>query len=352
MAALQLAVESLRVLPGSPGRDLVYAARLVDLGWMHIRLGELARARSTLEESHALFEAHSAAPVPGQSSDPVLGLGMVALLEGRYDDAARLGEVALRGAGVQAASNRPRALFVLARAAHAQGNYRSAREHAENALAAASELGHSWLVASLHNELGNTLCAMGEYAEATHHYRTYFALREAFDDRRGMATALTGLGRVALCEGRTSDASTLFERSLGLLRQVGAQLDTSMTLDGLSAVAAAEGNTDQARRYLAEALELALASAGEPLLLTVLTSAAELLLATDRAMWGAEAVVLVQHHHAIDHQTRERAARVRELYERELPAELLAAAVRRGQRGTLRQFTPQLQAILAIAIRE
>jgi len=352
VSALQLAVESLRALPASPGRDLVYAARLVDLGWMHIRLGELARARAALEESHALFEMHAAAPLPGQASDPVLALGMVALLEGRYADAACLGEAALRSAEARAPSNRRRALFVLAKAAHAQGEYLAARDYAEDALAAASELGHRWLVASLHNELGNTLCALGEYREAIHHYQTYYALRDAFDDRRGMATALLGLGRVALREGRHADARGLFERSLAILRHVGAQVDTGMALDGLAAVDGAAGDYDEARRCLCEALELALASASEPLLLTVLTSAARLLLSTEKAMWGAEALVLVQQHPAVDHEMSERAAKLRQQYERELAPEIMASAVRRRQRGTLRQFTPQLQAFLAVPSHE
>jgi tetratricopeptide (TPR) repeat protein len=300
-----------------------------------------------LAESHALFEAYGIVPLPGQGSDPWLGLGMVALLQGNYAEAAHVAETALgRSADPARRSNRPRALFLLMKAAHAQGYYAEARRFGEEALAVAAEQGHSWLVASLYNELGTTLCAMGNYTEARHHYEIYYTLREAFDDRRGMATALHGLGTVALLAKRYDAARGLFERALGIIRQVGARVDTGFALDGLAAVASASGEDDEARRYLAEALQLALTTGSQPLLLAVVVRAAHLLLRTTKRAWGPEALVLVLQHAATDSDMTRRAYALLEQYERELPPADFAAAVGRGQGGSLALFTPQLEAIL------
>jgi DNA-binding CsgD family transcriptional regulator len=175
-------------------------------------------------------------------------------------------------------------------------------------------------------------------------------LREVFDDQRGMALALLGLGRVALRERRHADARTLFERGLAILRQVGAQVDTGFALDGLAAVAVATDEYEEARRCLAEALQLALATGSQPLLLWVLLGAAQLLLPTEKAAWGPEAVMLVLNHPACDHEMRDHAHRLLNQYERMLAPSVFAAATHRGQHGTLRLFTAQLEAILELPV--
>jgi len=97
---------------------------------------------------------------------------------------------------------------------------------------------------------------------------------------------------------------------------------------------------------LTEALHLALTTASQPLLLTVLIDAAQLLLLTDKAAWGSEALVLVLHHPAHDCEMSDRAHVLLEQYKRVLPPNEFAAATQRAQRSTLRLFTAQLQAIL------
>ena len=103
---------------------------------------------------------------------------MVALVEGNFSEAVRLGMAGPERAEAEGhRGNQVFGLYVLVGAALAQGQSRLAQRYARRLQELTEALGNRWLLAYCRIELGKTAAALGAYAEARDHYEAAYALR-------------------------------------------------------------------------------------------------------------------------------------------------------------------------------
>jgi tetratricopeptide (TPR) repeat protein len=121
-------------------RQPVIALLLVELGWINIRLGQFEEAARRLNASQAIYRRLDLPPLPGQATDPRLGLSALASIRGDYDQAERLAEQARQTAVAQNhLNNLPTALYLLASIASAQGRYAQAQSFARRPMTPAAK---------------------------------------------------------------------------------------------------------------------------------------------------------------------------------------------------------------------
>lgn len=317
-------------------------------GWFSIRFGRHTQAAALFAQAEDLFNRLQVPPLPGQGTDPLLGRAILALIEGAYAEAGRLGEELVRRAEAQKhISNLPYAWYVLTNAALAQGQYQAAQHYARQAYAAVQASQDHWFMAYCLNELGNVALALNDYAAARQHYQASYTLREEFDDPQGMALALNLLGKVALVQQDYSEARRLYQESLAIYHDVGDRGGIATALHGLGRVRCAEGNFQEARRSFRQALEIAAEIRFTPLILTIFVSVAEMLHQAGQPEWSVTLLVLILRHPASDREASDRAHTLIEHYERQMPPDALIAATRSGQTAALDEVVARLVQELA-----
>jgi predicted ATPase/DNA-binding NarL/FixJ family response regulator len=306
-ALIEQALERLRALPATAERQVAIADCLHALGLLRLRAGQIGEARQLFADSAAIADPLALPRSIGDSTEPLAGLGLVALVAGDYREAVRLGMAALqRGEAEQHGGNQRDGLYVLVSAALAQGQYRIARRYAQRVYALVQELGNRWFLAYCHIALGHIASGRGAYAEARRHYEAAYLLREEFADPEGMALALAAQAKAALLEGNPIQSGYLYERSLAIYRYVGDQGGLAAALDGLGRAHIALGKYVAAREALARALRIATEMAYTPLQLSALISVAELLLVTGDQVEDLPIIRLVARHPAADREATQR----------------------------------------------
>jgi ATP/maltotriose-dependent transcriptional regulator MalT len=287
---------------------MAIADGLTSMGWFRLRQGRIDEARGHFVAS-ATGHGEAGGPLPpGDGTDPLGGLGVLALVEGDYREAVRLGlAVIARAESEGHPGNLVNGLYLLVRAALLQGQHRVAQRHARRMQAALQALDNRWFAAYAEIELGNIAAGLGAYAAARAHYEAAYALREEYGDPEGMALALAAQGRAALLAGAPAEAARLHERSLAIYEYLGDQGGLAGALDGLGRALAARGAHGQARDAIGRALRIAAERGFTPLQLGALTSAAELLAAAGMGERGWPLLRLVARHPAADGETARRA---------------------------------------------
>jgi predicted ATPase/DNA-binding NarL/FixJ family response regulator len=331
VAALEGAVRRLHLAAPTLARDRALVASLVALGWLTLRVGRLAEARAALEEGRDLLARHASPPPPGLATDPDLGLAVLALVDGDYAAAARLGEAARqRSVEQRHDGNRPYAWYAIANAAFAEGRYDAAHRAARQAHAAAEIAGNRWFSAYCLNDLGRIAAALGELDEARRHFAASYTLREEMAHREGMAVALAQLGRVAALQGEGAEARQLLERALALYDDLGDRGGLAATLHALGDAALEAGDLASGRQALAQALQLATEIGFRPLALATVASLADLALRAGRAEQAATLAALARAHPASARAVRERAQQLLARAESRLAPPARALAAREG----------------------
>lgn len=345
--AFEHAVHNLERHEPSPLTRVTMAEILVLWGWLCIRLGRLAQAKTLLERSHVLYTNLEVPPPPrGMATDPLVPLGVVATLLGDYPVAARLGAQALEQAEARADhGNIMFAFYVLASAALEQGDYAAARHYAQQAYTIASDkMENRWFMAYCLNDLGRVASALGAYAEARQHFQASYALREEFGDPEGVAVALNHLGKIALKEADYAAAQNLYQQSLAIYQEIGDRGGLVTTLNGLGGAACASGDYQAARDYLRRALHTASQNQLVLLTLTSLLNISELLLCTGQRKRALEVLTTLQRHPACNQELQDHA---RHLLARSTQDAGSAAATRCVLEDDLDDFTARLLMELA-----
>jgi predicted ATPase/tetratricopeptide (TPR) repeat protein len=331
-AALEQAISALRRRDTSQSTASVFALLLTDAARVLNRLGRLDQVRTLLEECQELYASFGLAPPPGQCTDPIIGLGMLALHQGNHAEAARLGAQACqRGEQQQHDGNLQVTYYLLARTARAQGHYAKARNYARHAYAAVQRTQNRYFAAFCHNELGNIACLQGRYAEARHHYVAAHTVREAFNDIQGIAADLVLLGKVAILEERFGDAQELFQRSLAICEATGARDFAVRALYGLGSAAYALHDYGAAQQAFGRALQFAEAAGFHSLILQTLTGGCGLLVASGQTELVAELLVCILRHPATDRETSDAAQAMLVRCATAVAPDILAAATLAGQ---------------------
>jgi len=314
LSAFEQALQALDRQSVSRPVALTLAHLLVYLGWSYIRLGHLDQAQTAFARSRQIYTNVAATPPPGFSTDPLLGLGLLAHIWGDYAQASQLGETARRMHEARAdRQNLQIALYVLTNAALAQGEYEAARRYAEQAYRLSQETENRWFMGYILNDLGRVALNLGDYDQAKQHFQASYQIKQEFNDPEGIALALNHLGRVALLQQDYQGADKLYRQSLALYRDISDQGGLATTLNGLGAATCGLGQYPAAQHYFREALQITSGMQFVPLTLTILTGIAEMLNQTGQTGHCIELLALVAAHPAGDFETK---ARVQQLLAR------------------------------------
>ncbi|BDP43832.1 hypothetical protein DAETH_38010 (plasmid) [Deinococcus aetherius] len=186
------------------------------------------------------------------------GLASFAQGRGEYESATELHEQAL--ALWRLVGHRAEEALVLGNlgfVAMRRGEYRRANVYLTQELVLAREVGDRWVEAAALNTLGNVATREGRQDEAGEYLRESLRLRRDLGDRIGMARSLTNLGLVALRQGEPERAAQRLLEALHLRRDLGDTGGTSQTLHALGLVALERGERERAAALLGESITLA-----------------------------------------------------------------------------------------------
>jgi tetratricopeptide (TPR) repeat protein len=78
----------------TPAEQPVRALLLSEMGWIAIRLGHFDKAEQAFHECDAIYRQLELSPLPGQGTDPLLGLSTLASIQGDYAQAEHLAQQA------------------------------------------------------------------------------------------------------------------------------------------------------------------------------------------------------------------------------------------------------------------
>ena len=224
------------------------------LGVVAIRQGRYQDATGHYQQALALF---------GQAGDTQgvaragCGLGIIHRLLGRYPQAADHLQQALdlyRAQGDRAGTVRP--LGNLGIVAMAQGRYPQAADHLQQAVDLARQAGNLDEMADMLSELGVLALNRGQPRRAARLHRRARGVFRQTGNWTGEAHALNGLGEAVLALGRPGDARAEFAAALGLASRLGLRRQQARAHRGLGQAWHALGEPGQARRHWQQALAI------------------------------------------------------------------------------------------------
>jgi predicted ATPase/DNA-binding NarL/FixJ family response regulator len=301
------AVSAVEGAPPSPERDRALAALLNCAGWFEMRFGRVQAATHMQEKALALYEAHNRLPAPGQGTDPLTALSLLAATRGDYEQATAFGQQAWQRAAARSdQKNMAFARFGLAGGALAQGNYETALQYAQETLALTEAVGNRWLMAYAYNHLGQIHQALGNLAAARDYYQASYTLKEELDDPEGMALALSYLGEIALAQSAYQQAHDLYRQSLKIYQKLGDRGGLVRALQGLGVAVHKLGNEPMARQYLQQALQVASEAQIVPLILSVLVGIGTYFVESSAPKQGIATLTFVQQHPASDQMMKDK----------------------------------------------
>jgi tetratricopeptide (TPR) repeat protein len=134
-----------------------------------------------------------------------------------------------------------------------RGDYTSAQEACEEALALFRALGQPYGLSQALNFLGDLARLQGGYATAAAHYQESLPLARQAGVRSDIASLLHNLGYIALAQSDISQAAALFGEGLILQWEIGHQQGIAECLAGCAAVAAVRGQAELAARLFGAA---------------------------------------------------------------------------------------------------
>lgn len=302
-----VAVMAVEEAPPSPERDQALASLLNCAGWFEMRFGRLEEATHMQEKALSLYEALNLMPAPGQGTDPLTALSLLAATRGDYEQAMTFGQQAWqRAANRSDRKNMAFASHGLAGAALAQGNYETALQHAQKALALAETAGNRWFMAQVYSQLGQINQARGNLAAAGDYYQAGYILKEELDDPEGMALTLNYLGEIALTQGAFQQAANLYRQSLNIYQKIGDRGGLLRALQGLGIAVHRLGHEPGARGYLHRALQIASEAQIVPLILSVLVGIGAYFIESGAQEQGVATLTFVQQHPTSDQMTKDK----------------------------------------------
>jgi predicted ATPase/DNA-binding CsgD family transcriptional regulator len=262
-----------------------YAAIEAREGWLTFHLGRQRDARSLIEHSLAVQQAH------GLGDEMGFGLNYLAAVCAYLGDepaALAYGEQGLALAratddayGQAVISN------ILGQIAFDRKDYPTARRSSEQSLAIEQRIGNRWSMSFSLTNLGKVAFAQGEFADAQRLFAQSLDLRIGMGDIRGAAISHHRLGETAVGLGDHESARSHYNQSLGLFRTIGNRWGQAAVLIGQGQLALAQGRPSDAVPLLQEALGLALETGSSPQVAAVAALCVPLVRPHDPA-WAAQ----------------------------------------------------------------
>ena len=184
-------------------------------------------------------------------------LGVLAQARGDYDTAHNLYQQAL--AIFEELGNRAgmaTTYHQLGVLAQARGDYDTAHNLYQQALAIFEELGNRAGMATTYHQLGMLAQARGDYDTAHNLYEQSLHIKEELGNRAGMAATYHQLGVLAQARGDYDTAHNLYEQSLRIEEELGNRAGMATTYGQLGVLAQARGDYDTAHTYYQRALTI------------------------------------------------------------------------------------------------
>jgi predicted ATPase len=305
-----------------------------DRGWMFIRFGRLAEAREAVERSLQILGDEE--QQRGLAGDSFAALAILALTEGRYEEAQRLGEGTIARARASG-SNSALVLgsYILGNARYAAGDLDGAEMHTREGIRVSSLSGEQWFSAYLQADLGRIERARGRLDEAEARFHEAYRLREEFDDSQGKALALNHLGWLALDRGEVAQAGEFLAEAQRLYQSVADRGGAATALAGLGAVACMRGDRRLAAERFADALEAAWEMNYGPLVFEVLRCVAQMEAGAGHQANALELVAFIDSQAGAEYQTRADALKIADEVVRTTGGEAWNEAQERGRRHQL-----------------
>ena len=367
-----------------PDRRQIHARLLARQGAFCYFLGDYGVASKYLEQS---MQSARSLGIEQEQAFALSLLGQISAWRGDYGLAQqRLRQSLAISRALDDKSGAATALEKLAEILCDLGDHQEARQLSLESLALSRALGRPDRIAHALDRLGYIALRLGCYHEATVYYREGMALFDSIDHQLGKALLMGGFGLIAWARGgaEIGEARAYFMQSLEPFRKLGHQQHVTDRLIDLAHLAADSGEYAQAQRYAEEALTIA-RRLGSPIYLSgslsclghaayelhdyqasraclsealTIASAAHLSVADIQALFHAavlvvkargfadrdtpahlqkslriiEALEIVIRHPASWHLYQVRGQRLSDELRRNLPADLVAAAIARGQR--------------------
>lgn len=268
----ETAVERLAAVANPPATQDTVAPLLSYQGYFEFRLGQLEKAKHTLERSLNALGSR-----PAAKGFVHHYLGVLAFLAGDNEGAQERYHQAL--ACYQQVHDRwsmAKTHNNLGVVADTLGAYEDAMHWYRLSLDASREAGHVRGVASALVNLGVTFENLGQLDEAAKHYQESLEAYREVHDVRGEAASLTNLGHLAERNQAFAEAKAYYQQSVILKRKLGDPVITAISLTNLGDVQLTLGDTQQALAAFREALDLTHQAQALPYALRVIWSYAKL----------------------------------------------------------------------------
>lgn len=318
----------------------------VGLGWLLIRLGHIQKAEIAFEEAQTLFETHDILPSKALGTTPYMGLGIVRIIQGRYEEATELGRSLI---AYSTAHDHKHDIaggwYVLSSVAIAKANYDEASEAVSLGLDAIRQTNDQWFMAYLLNQQGQIAIARRNYATAQRYFEESFDIRKDFDDPESMLAPLIHLGLIAVLQADFDRAISCFERSQNLSKQAG---DTGWWIkatEGLGNTYLALEDFPQAHLYFIDVLKAITQIELPNLQLQVMSSIARFMIETGDIETGIQYMSLVYHHLVTESEIREIAETALAQYRESLSPTIFVTAMNKGQQMPLQTAINELHTI-------
>jgi DNA-binding SARP family transcriptional activator/tetratricopeptide (TPR) repeat protein len=216
---------------------------------------------SHLPEAQAIYghALHAAREVgdPAAEADALKGLGGVAMMKGRFRDAAGHYQAALaiycqRGDR----AGQARALLNLGTTEEQMHNHQPAADYFREAMAAYADAGDILGAARALAMLAAAEVELARYDEAGEHLRQALPVFRDLNDQVFEAQALERIGELSLRRGQLTQAATSFEHALAIYRNINHPAGVASLLRNLGEVNLRQGKHQQAAAELRQALAL------------------------------------------------------------------------------------------------
>lgn len=249
---------------------------LVTQSWHLFRIGQIAKAESTLHEANRLIKSHTIEPAQLGNEEPRAPLTLFYLAQGKHKRAKLMAQTLY-----DTYRHEPRpinlryALYALASIALNEGNFEQAKQYTDELMEAVKRLGTEWYAAFGHDLLASiALEQHNDLLTARHHYNLSHAIRQKFNDPAG----IINLASIAFLEQDYVQAKQHYLAALSTYRQIANRPMLTMTLLGLARIALMEADLASAQTYLSEGLLIAAETADQFRFHNTMVKISELLL--------------------------------------------------------------------------
>ncbi|HEY7208027.1 MAG TPA: BTAD domain-containing putative transcriptional regulator [Gaiellaceae bacterium] len=251
---LRAALDRLRE-HGEPLAELRLAAALGRFWYLRGHIAEgMERLGRALERNDGVVDPLSAKSLRVRSA--------LAVIQGDYVTARELAEAALAHyRALEDDEGVARTLSNLGAILHAQGDFARSAATLDECIERCASLGDARLLALAENNRGDVALSQGELRLAAVHFERSLAAMRALGDTANVARALYNVGAVALEESDLDKAGTCFAESIDLASEVGDPEDVTWCMIGVAALAREHGRLDDAHRLL-DAIDVMLESIG------------------------------------------------------------------------------------------